>query len=197
MITGILLVQAVAFAILSAIIASNKNRSAGGWGALGFLFGLFGFIAAIAVGEVEDDTRSSRRRSSQQKSSSSEKKQTPRNKEKESASQTFDPDEHEKKCPMCAEYIKLEARRCKHCGHEFSEEEVERQIEEKRKEIEGERQDEDDETEKTINMDNLTKPQRYSLDTHRFIDDGSECERCGLSKAYIVEHLYKCPYSDR
>jgi len=129
MITGILLVQAVAFAILSAIIASNKNRSAGGWGALGFLFGLFGFIAAIAVGEVEDDTRSSRRRSSQQKSSSSEKKQTPRNKEKESASQTFDPDEHEKKCPMCAEYIKLEARRCKHCGHEFSKQEVERQIE--------------------------------------------------------------------
>ena len=179
MIVGIILIQAVTFAILSGIVASNRNRDPAGWGVIGLLFGLFGFIAAVAVGEGEE-TQSSSDQNSQP-----------------SGAREFDPDNHEKKCPMCAEYIKLEARRCKHCGHEFSEEEVERQIEEKRKEIEGERQDEDDETEKTINMDNLTKPQRYSLDTHRFIDDGSECERCGLSKAYIVEHLYKCPYSDR
>ncbi len=38
---------------------------------------------------------------------------------------------------MCAEYIKLEARRCKHCGHEFSDEEVERQIEKMKREIDG------------------------------------------------------------
>jgi hypothetical protein len=28
-----------------------------------------------------------------------------------------------KKCPMCAETIKYEAKMCKHCGHKFSEEE--------------------------------------------------------------------------
>ena len=28
-----------------------------------------------------------------------------------------------KKCPMCAETIKSEAKLCKHCGHKFSEEE--------------------------------------------------------------------------
>lgn len=27
-----------------------------------------------------------------------------------------------KKCPMCAETIKYEAKLCKHCGHKFSEE---------------------------------------------------------------------------
>ncbi|MCS3616494.1 zinc ribbon domain-containing protein [Salinibacter ruber] len=129
MITGLLFVQAVVFGILSAIIASNKNRSAGGWGALGLLFGLFGFIAAIAVGEAEDDARSSRRRSSQQKSSSSERRQTSPRREKQSPAQDFDPDEYRKKCLMCAEYIKLEARVCCHCGHEFSEKEVEQQIE--------------------------------------------------------------------
>lgn len=31
----------------------------------------------------------------------------------------------EKKCPRCAEIIKVEARACKHCGHEFSQRDVE------------------------------------------------------------------------
>ncbi|MCS3648827.1 putative Zn-ribbon and HTH transcriptional regulator [Salinibacter ruber] len=196
MITGLLFVQAVVFGILSAIIASNKNRSAGGWGALGFLFGLFGFIAAIAVGEVEDDTRSSRRRSSQQKSSSSERKQTPRSKEKQSASQTFDPDEHEKKCPMCAEYIKLEARRCKHCGHEFSDEEVERQIEERKSELQDGKQTEEDSETQEVDTEDLSKGMRYILNTHDFGEDSDECGKCGVSKSYVVKHQYKCRYSE-
>ena len=125
MIVGILLFQAVAFAVLSAIVASNKNRDPAGWGIIGFLFGLFGFVAALVVEEVEP-----------------EEKQRTSKKKRSSSSQKFNPDEHDKKCPMCAEYIKLEARRCKHCGHEFSEREVEKQIEEVKEEeeaLEGER----------------------------------------------------------
>ena len=117
MIVGIILIQAVTFAILSGIVASNKNRDPAGWGVIGLLFGLFGFIAAVAVGEGEE-TQSSSDQNSQP-----------------SGAREFDPDNHEKKCPMCAEDIKLEARRCKHCGHEFSKQEVERQIEEVRQKI--------------------------------------------------------------
>jgi hypothetical protein len=51
MYTGILLVQAGAFGILSASVASNNNRSVAGWLVIGFVFGLFGFIASIVVGE--------------------------------------------------------------------------------------------------------------------------------------------------
>ncbi len=129
MIIGILLAQAIAFSVLSAIVASNKNRDPFGWSTLGFLFGLFGFIAAIAVGEVEQSTRSSRRESTgkNHQSSSKQKRQRP-------STQEFNPDEHEKKCPDCAEYIKLEARVCKHCGYRFSEEEVQQQIEEVKEE---------------------------------------------------------------
>ena len=122
---SILLVQAVACAVLSAIVASNKNRNVAGWGALGFFFGVLGFIASIAVSEVEETEQSSRTKS------------TSRQGRQKSTAQDFDPDEHEKKCPMCAEYIKLEAHRCKHCGQEFSEGEVEEQIEEKRQEYMG------------------------------------------------------------
>ncbi|MCS4139515.1 putative Zn-ribbon and HTH transcriptional regulator [Salinibacter ruber] len=117
MIVGIILIQAVTFAILSGIVASNRNRDPAGWGVIGLLFGLFGFIAAVAVGEGEE-TQSSSDQNSQP-----------------SGDGEFDPDNHEKKCLMCAEYIKLEARRCKHCGHEFSKQEVERQIEEVKQKI--------------------------------------------------------------
>lgn len=123
MIATVLFVQAVVFAVLSAIVASDKNRSAAGWGILGFLFSLFGFITAIAVSEVEEA------QSARKKPSSTKEDHLP------SPTQEFDPEEHEKKCPDCAEYIKLEARVCKHCGHEFSDEEVERQIEEVKEEV--------------------------------------------------------------
>jgi rubredoxin len=109
MIIGVLLFQAVAFAVLSGIVANKKSRDPVGWGLLGLVFGLFGFIAALVVEEVK-----------------------PKGKQ---PSQGLNPDEHDKKCPMCAEYIKLEAHRCKHCGHEFSEEEVEQQIEEMKQEL--------------------------------------------------------------
>ena len=143
MITGILLVQAVAFAVLSGIVASNKNRDPAGWGIIGFLFGLFGFIAAVAVGEAEE-TQSSDRQGGQQ-----------------SISLGFNPDEQEKKCPACAEYIKLEARVCKHCGHEFSEEEVEREIGKRKDELKRRIADADfycQRNEKAVKSDGYTCP---------------------------------------
>ncbi|MBB4060055.1 hypothetical protein GGP80_000615 [Salinibacter ruber] len=112
MIVGILLIQAVAFAVLSGIVASNKNRSVGAWSVLGFVFGLFAFVAALVVEEVEPE-REYRSGDSEKQSSGIPK---------------FNPEEHQKKCPACAEYIKLEAQVCKHCGHEFSDEEVEKQV---------------------------------------------------------------------
>jgi phosphatidylserine decarboxylase len=39
----------------------------------------------------------------------------------------------QKKCPQCAETIKYEARVCKHCGYEYNEQEIERELDDRRK----------------------------------------------------------------
>jgi hypothetical protein len=41
----------------------------------------------------------------------------------------------DKKCPKCAETIKYEAKICKHCGHEFTDKEIELEKEKRRKRI--------------------------------------------------------------
>jgi len=53
----------------------------------------------------------------------------------------FDPEAHDKKCPDCAERIKLEARVCQYCRHEFEEEKVEA-VEARRRKVEDEREKE-------------------------------------------------------
>jgi hypothetical protein len=162
-VTGVLLFQAIACAVLSGIVASNKNRNPAGWGVLGFLFGLFGLIAVLVMEEVEPQEKkeASGRRSSQS-----------------SGAQEFNPDEHEKKCPDCAEYIKIEARVCKHCGREFSDEEVKRHIEEQKDKAEKERKAREYDTEEV-------------LSTHSF--SGIVCEDCGKKRSYIKSEKYLCP----
>lgn len=49
--------------------------------------------------------------------------------------QKFHPEEASKKCPRCAETIKMEAVVCKFCGHEFTPEETAQQIAEARREF--------------------------------------------------------------
>jgi len=44
-------------------------------------------------------------------------------------------DHETKRCPECAETVKLEARKCRFCGHLFDEEELKRQVEERKTEI--------------------------------------------------------------
>jgi hypothetical protein len=86
---GIFFISWLACAIICALIASSKNRSAVGWAFTGLIFGVFGVIAIACCSKM------------------------PSTEERIAASEPM------KVCPRCAEKVKAAAAVCRFCGHEF------------------------------------------------------------------------------
>ncbi len=82
----------LSFGLVAAIIASSKGRSVGGWFFLGLLLGPF----SLVVGFLPSISSVS-----------------------ESRAQRIGESGDYKKCPFCAEVVRREAIKCKHCGSEI------------------------------------------------------------------------------
>jgi len=103
----------VFMAAICAWLAGQKHRDPVGWGILGFLFGILALIALglspvriTSAGEVNEG-------------------ESVRGK---SADETPTLDDQLKKCPACAEMIKLEALKCRYCQHEFDADRVAEEV---------------------------------------------------------------------
>ena len=87
-----LLVVWVLFGIACAVIATNKGRSGGGWFVLGFLLGPFALILALVVSKNQESIDNKNLQSGEMK-----------------------------RCPYCAEMIKMAAIKCRFCGEDLPE----------------------------------------------------------------------------
>ncbi|BAE49267.1 hypothetical protein amb0463 [Paramagnetospirillum magneticum AMB-1] len=87
----------IVFAVIVALIASNKGRSAGAWLIYGLLLWPVALIHVALASNLKDVQAQQRQ-----------------------AAEVA----HSKTCPRCAETIKAAARVCRFCQYEFSEEEL-------------------------------------------------------------------------
>lgn len=88
----LLLFQAIVFGFFSSYIAGEKNRGKVGWFFLGFFFSLLALLTLIAIPKGDQPSI-------------------------ESLALPSD----SRKCPFCAESVKIEAKICKHCQKDLPE----------------------------------------------------------------------------
>ena len=110
--TTLVIINAVMGAFVCAYLAKEKGKDPVNWVVLGLMFGLFAILAigfSTSVSSKSDTTTL------------------------QTDSMDSHPGSELKKCPACAEHIKLEALKCRFCGEVFDQRQVQKEIEDWRR----------------------------------------------------------------
>lgn len=150
----------ILFGIGCAIAASNKNRSGVGWFFLGMLLGPFGLLFILLLSPLAN---------SPPQSAAAVPPVLPTGE--------VSLDQETKKCPACAEAIKLEALKCRFCGEALDPQEVARLVADRRSTLE------EDLAKRSAGK--IQCPRCHRWDVHRAIIEGGGygdwCPHCEMS----------------
>jgi hypothetical protein len=113
------LIVVIGVSVVTALAANARGRNPAAWFVIGLLTGGFGLVAVLVMERIHTTPPAAQHRSHGLRHAPADAFAAKRAKERAELKQAQAAEADTKPCPDCAERVKLEAKICRFCRHEF------------------------------------------------------------------------------